>query len=80
MTNVMNEVDTSEIIEVTVWMEKTQFKIHGVYSPPKNKNLQVRHPRCVEYKPKYKTSPPNYSKRESQSLHTPLNHLINSTL
>jgi hypothetical protein len=71
MTNEMNEADTLEIIEVTVWVEKIQFKIHGVYSPPNNKNLQVRHPRCVEYKLKYTTSPPNYSMRENPSLYSP---------
>jgi hypothetical protein len=50
MTNEMNEADTSEIVEGAVWVQKPQFKIHGVHSPPNNKNLQVRHPRCVEYK------------------------------
>jgi len=41
MTKEMNEADTSEIIEVTGWAEETQFKIYGVYSPPKNKNLNL---------------------------------------
>jgi metal-sulfur cluster biosynthetic enzyme len=30
MTKEMNEAHTSEIGEVTVWVEKTQFKIYGV--------------------------------------------------
>jgi len=40
MTKEMNEADTSEIVEVTGWAEKTQFKIYGVNSPP-NKNLNL---------------------------------------
>jgi len=36
----MNEADTSEI-KVTVWVEKIQFKMYGVYSPPNNKNLNL---------------------------------------
>jgi len=41
MTKEMIEAHTSEIVEVTVWVEKTQFKIYGVYSPPNNKNLNL---------------------------------------
>jgi hypothetical protein len=36
----VNEADTSEIIEV-VWVEKTQFKMYGIYSPPNNKKLYL---------------------------------------
>jgi len=41
MIKEMNEASTSEIAEVTVWAEKTQFKIYGAYSPPNNKNLNL---------------------------------------
>jgi hypothetical protein len=41
MTKETNEAHTSEIVEITVWVEKTQFKIYGVYSPPKNNNLNL---------------------------------------
>ena len=37
ITKEMNKADRSEIIEVPVWEEKTQLKIYGLYSPPKNK-------------------------------------------
>jgi hypothetical protein len=34
ITKEMNEGGTSEIVGVTVWVEKTQFKIYDVYSLP----------------------------------------------
>jgi hypothetical protein len=37
----MNDADMSEIVEVTVLVEKTQLKIYGVYCPPSNKNLNL---------------------------------------
>jgi len=40
ITKALNEADTSEI-KVTVWVEKIQLKIYGVYSPPNNKNLNL---------------------------------------
>jgi hypothetical protein len=39
-TKAINGADTSEI-KVTVWVEKIQIKIYGVYSPPNNKNLNL---------------------------------------
>ena len=37
----MQETDTSEIIEITVWTDKNKIKIYGIYSPPNNKNLNL---------------------------------------
>jgi hypothetical protein len=41
ITKEINEADMSETVEVTVWVEKPQLKIYGVYCPPNNKNLNL---------------------------------------
>ena len=37
----MDDHDTAEIIELEVWMDKRKFIIYGIYSPPRNNNLNL---------------------------------------
>ena len=41
ITKEINKADMSEIIRVIVWVEKTQFRIYGLYNLPNNKNLNL---------------------------------------
>ncbi|GFT93884.1 hypothetical protein NPIL_162171 [Nephila pilipes] len=37
----MKDQDFAEIVAITLWKKNVQFRIHGIYSPPKNKNLNL---------------------------------------
>ncbi|GFS73697.1 hypothetical protein NPIL_379881 [Nephila pilipes] len=37
----MNDYRLAEILAINVWMEKPQFRVYGIYSPPNNKYLNL---------------------------------------